>query len=105
MLGLNHFLPANGFSIKPLEVKRLAGEQKATEERDTTGLGECPFQTDICAQGRVGGGAGAAAAGFLRQGDLDPDSFSRRLGRWDHSEWKLSCEFLLNHSGIAMCEC
>ena len=30
MLGLN-FLPTTGFSIKPLEVKLLAGEQKATE--------------------------------------------------------------------------
>ena len=24
-------MPTNGFSIKPLKVKRLAGEQKATE--------------------------------------------------------------------------
>ena len=31
MLGQNNFLPANGFSIKPLKVKLLAGEQKATE--------------------------------------------------------------------------
>ena len=31
MLGLNNFLPTNGFSIKPLKVKLLAGEQKATE--------------------------------------------------------------------------
>ena len=26
-----HFLPTNGFSIKPLKVKLLAGEQNATE--------------------------------------------------------------------------
>ena len=32
MLGLFAFLPTNGFSIKPLKVKLLAGEQKATEE-------------------------------------------------------------------------
>ena len=31
MLGLNNFLPTNEFSIKPLKVKLLAGEQKATE--------------------------------------------------------------------------
>ena len=31
MLGLNNFLLAKGFSIKPLKVKLLAGEQKATE--------------------------------------------------------------------------
>ena len=30
MLGL-YFFPTNGFSIKPLKVKLLAGEQKATE--------------------------------------------------------------------------
>ena len=27
-----NFLPTNGFSIKPLKVKLLAGEQKATEK-------------------------------------------------------------------------
>ena len=31
MLGLNNFLPTNGFSIKPLKVELLAGEQKPTE--------------------------------------------------------------------------
>ena len=31
MLGLLDLLPTNGFSIKRLEVKLLAGEQKATE--------------------------------------------------------------------------
>ena len=31
MFGLENFLPTNGFSIKPLEVKLLAGEQKLTE--------------------------------------------------------------------------
>ena len=31
LLGLENFLPPNGFSTKPLKVKLLAGEQKATE--------------------------------------------------------------------------
>ena len=31
-----NFLPTNGFSTKPLELKLLAGEQKATEVRDMT---------------------------------------------------------------------
>ena len=33
MLGLNNFLPTSGFSTKPLKVKLLAGEQKATQSR------------------------------------------------------------------------
>ena len=32
LLGLNDVLAMNGFSIKPLKVKLLAGEQKATEK-------------------------------------------------------------------------
>ena len=31
LLGLENFLPTYGFSTKPLKVKLLAGEQKATE--------------------------------------------------------------------------
>ena len=44
MLGLNHFLPTNGFSIKPPRVKLLAGEQKATEHGQTRYSG-FPFGT------------------------------------------------------------
>ena len=32
-------MPTNGFSIKPLKVKLLAGEQKATEFRPPAGQG------------------------------------------------------------------
>ena len=34
-----NFLPTNGFSIKPLKVKLLAGEQKATMRHTVTCLG------------------------------------------------------------------
>ena len=35
MVGIFTFLPTHGFSMKPLKVKLLAGEQKATENRRT----------------------------------------------------------------------
>ena len=53
-------MPTNGFSIKPLKVKLLAGEQKATEER---GLDRALNHFFDCRRGRssrTGGGARTA---------------------------------------------
>ena len=36
LLGLENFLPTDGFSTKPLKVRLLAGEQKATEYAPTS---------------------------------------------------------------------
>ena len=38
MLRLSNFLPTTGLSIRPLKVKLLAGEQKATESYIASGV-------------------------------------------------------------------
>ena len=44
-------LPTNGVSIKPLKVKLLAGEQKATEKHDCVGLKNLFESTLVCIEG------------------------------------------------------